>query len=171
MWPHGSGSDLERAGVWTCSAASLEQRCSAVTRSAKTGHSAEYGTNATAATPAVGIVDLFAGIGCVADGFAAKGFEPAELEEAVRRFQLRVADDVELACEREAERLVEGAAALGVGDADHRVQEASHDGDRIAYSARAKATISSGVIASPRAQAAANASSPSAAFASAPARS
>jgi len=25
----------------------------------------------------VGIVDLFAGIGCVADGFAAEGFEPA----------------------------------------------------------------------------------------------
>jgi hypothetical protein len=77
MWPHGSGSDLGRAGAWTCSAASVEQRCAAVTRSAKTGHSAEYGTNATAATPAVGIVDLFAGIGCVADEFAAEGFEPA----------------------------------------------------------------------------------------------
>src|SRR5204863_5431008 len=54
----------------------------------------------------------------------------AEREEVVRRLQLSVADDVEVAGEREAERLVERAAARRVGDAVHRVQKGGHPGDR-----------------------------------------
>src|SRR5437763_5419093 len=47
----------------------------------------------------------------------------AHREEVVRRLLLSVPDDVQLAVEREAERLVEGAAPAGIGDPDHRVQE------------------------------------------------
>src|SRR6059058_5496386 len=47
----------------------------------------------------------------------------AHREEVVRRLLLSVPDDVQLAVEREAERLVEGAAPAGVGDPYHRVQE------------------------------------------------
>ena len=57
----------------------------------------------------------------------------ADREEVVRRLELAVADDVEVAREGEAERLVERAALLGIGNPAHRVQEARHDGDRTAY--------------------------------------
>src|SRR5205823_2648418 len=50
----------------------------------------------------------------------------AEREEVVRRLELAVADDVHVALEAEAERLVERAALLGVGDPHHRVQELGH---------------------------------------------
>src|SRR5947207_3421668 len=54
----------------------------------------------------------------------------AHREEVVRRLELTVADDVELARESKPERLVEGAAPLRVGDPDHRVQEAGPRGHR-----------------------------------------
>src|SRR5215831_7095138 len=56
----------------------------------------------------------------------------AEREEVVRRLQLAVADDVEVAGEREPERLVEDAALPGIGDADHGVKKGGHGGDPIA---------------------------------------
>src|SRR5581483_5755647 len=49
-------------------------------------------------------------------------------EEVVRSLQLAVPDDRRLAPELEAERLVEGAAAVEVGDPHHRVQVAGHAG-------------------------------------------
>ena len=58
-------------------------------RSAKTDDQAAPGGNTVQAEPlastrapatsATGVIDLFAGIGCVADGFAARGFEPLAL--------------------------------------------------------------------------------------------
>src|SRR5262249_20865258 len=50
----------------------------------------------------------------------------AEREEVIRRLALPVPDDVHLARELESERLIEGAAAIGVRDAEHRVEKASH---------------------------------------------
>ena len=50
----------------------------------------------------------------------------ADAEEVVRRLELAVADDVHVALEAEAERLVEGAALLRIRDPDHRVEEVSH---------------------------------------------
>src|SRR5262249_31013073 len=49
-----------------------------------------------------------------------------DAEEVVRRLLLAVPDDVHIAAELEAERLVEGAALLRVGDAVHGVEVASH---------------------------------------------
>src|SRR5262245_39552310 len=46
--------------------------------------------------------------------------------EVVRRLELAVADDLHLAPELEPERLVERAAATGIGDAVHRVQVPGH---------------------------------------------
>src|SRR5262249_43231308 len=43
-------------------------------------------------------------------------------EEVVRRLELAVPDDRELATELHAERLVEGTAPVRIGDPDHRVQ-------------------------------------------------
>ena len=53
-------------------------------------------------------------------------FLVADPEEVVRRLELALADDVHVALEREAERLVERAALLGIRDPDHRVQELRH---------------------------------------------
>ncbi len=47
----------------------------------------------------------------------------ADREEVVRRLQLAVPDDVHVAAEAKAERLVERAALLGIGDPHHRVEE------------------------------------------------
>ena len=52
-----------------------------------------------------------------------------DAEEVVRRLPLAVADDVHVAAELEAERLVEGAAPLRIGDPVHRVQIARHAPD------------------------------------------
>src|SRR6266540_2380104 len=49
-------------------------------------------------------------------------------EEVVRRLELAVAHDRQLAPELHSESLVEGAAPLRIGDADHRVQVARHAG-------------------------------------------
>src|SRR6266545_3260742 len=49
-----------------------------------------------------------------------------EAEEVVRRLELAVAHDRQLAPELHAERLVERAAPVRIGDADHRVQVARH---------------------------------------------
>src|SRR5262249_39658065 len=49
-----------------------------------------------------------------------------EREEVVRRLDCAIADDVEVAREGEPERLVERAAAPGIGDPHHRVQETRH---------------------------------------------
>ena len=50
----------------------------------------------------------------------------AEGEEVVRRLELAVPDDVHVPREAEAERLVEAAAALGIGDANHGMEESGH---------------------------------------------
>ena len=50
----------------------------------------------------------------------------SEREEVVRRLELAVSDDVHVAGEAEAECLVEAAAPLGIGDANHGVQEIGH---------------------------------------------
>ena len=50
----------------------------------------------------------------------------AEREEVVRRLALAVSDDVHVAGEAKAQRLVEAAAPLGVGDPNHGVQEVGH---------------------------------------------
>ena len=50
----------------------------------------------------------------------------AERVEVVRRLELSVADDVQVAGEAEPERLVEAPARLRIGDAHHCVQEAAH---------------------------------------------
>ena len=50
----------------------------------------------------------------------------AEQVEVVSRLQLAVTDDVHVPAECEAERLVERAALLGVGDAQHGVEIGSH---------------------------------------------
>ena len=47
----------------------------------------------------------------------------ADPEEVVGRLELAVADDVHVALEAEAERLVEGAALLRIRDPNHRVEE------------------------------------------------
>src|SRR3954453_21942603 len=47
----------------------------------------------------------------------------AEREEVVRRFLLAVPDDVHVAVEGEAQRLVERTTVFGIGDAHHRVQK------------------------------------------------
>src|SRR5947209_690215 len=49
-----------------------------------------------------------------------------EAEEVVRRLELAVTDDRELASRLHAERLVERAALLGICDPVHRVQVATH---------------------------------------------
>src|SRR4051812_37033810 len=50
-------------------------------------------------------------------------------EEVVRRFALAVPDDVHVAAELQAERLVEGAALLRIGDPNHGVQVFGHARD------------------------------------------
>ena len=50
----------------------------------------------------------------------------SEREEVVRRLALAVSDDVHVAGEAKAERLVEAAAPLGVRDPNHRVEEGGH---------------------------------------------
>src|SRR5579862_601920 len=50
----------------------------------------------------------------------------ADRVEVVRRLDCAVADDVHVALELEAEGFVERAAALGVGDPHHGVQELGH---------------------------------------------
>src|SRR5262249_22058241 len=50
----------------------------------------------------------------------------ADAVEVVRRLELAVADDVHVALEVEAERLVERPALLRIRDPDHRVEEFSH---------------------------------------------
>src|SRR5438034_10561320 len=52
-----------------------------------------------------------------------------DAEEVVRRLLLAVPDDVHVATELEAERLVEGAALLRIRDPVHRVQVTRHAGD------------------------------------------
>src|SRR5581483_11488775 len=52
-----------------------------------------------------------------------------EAEEVVRRLELAVADDRELAAELHPQRLVEGTTPLDVGDPDHRVQVPGHGRD------------------------------------------
>ena len=47
-------------------------------------------------------------------------------EEVVGRLELAVPDDVHVAREAKAERLVEAAAPLGVGDANHGVEKVGH---------------------------------------------
>src|SRR5262249_27279344 len=47
-------------------------------------------------------------------------------EEVVRRLQLTIPDDRELAFELEPQRLVEAPARLEVGDPVHRVEESRH---------------------------------------------
>src|SRR4051812_42762737 len=51
----------------------------------------------------------------------------ADAEEVVRRLELSVSDDLHVALEAEAERLVEPTALLGVSDPHHRVQKLGHD--------------------------------------------
>src|SRR5262249_27785680 len=51
---------------------------------------------------------------------------PGHREEVVRRLSLPVTDDVHVTAELEAERLVEGAAPIGIGDAVHGVEIARH---------------------------------------------
>ncbi len=69
------------------------------------------------------------------------------LMEVVRRLDLAVPDDVHVALEAEAQRLVEGAALLRIGDPDHRVQEVSMPGsygpDSTARSTRRHGTSAS----------------------------
>ena len=63
----------------------------------------------------------------------------SEREEVVRRLLLSVPDDVHVAVEGEAERLVERATALGIGDAHHRVQKVAVMNGRIVVRPRAAA--------------------------------
>jgi hypothetical protein len=73
----------------TCSAANVERRFAAVPPSAKTDDRSRSGGNAAlaeslaltaaSANARPGHVDVFAGTGCVADGFAAGGFDPLAL--------------------------------------------------------------------------------------------
>ena len=52
----------------------------------------------------------------------------ADREEVVGRLELAVPDDVHVAREAKAERLVEAAAPLRVGDANHGVEKGGHGG-------------------------------------------
>src|SRR6266487_2275332 len=56
----------------------------------------------------------------------------ADAVEVVRRLELAVTHDVEVARERETERLVERPALVRVRDPHHRVEKLSYDRDRIA---------------------------------------
>src|SRR6266508_3690115 len=67
----------------------------------------------------------------------------SEREEVVRRLPLAVADDVHVTAEGEAERFVEGAALLGIGDAQHRVQVFGHQSQ---VTPRSKVTTSFWIV-------------------------
>jgi predicted RNA methylase len=100
-----------------------------VTRSAKTNDRSRSGGNAVQAEalaptvasgpPGPGIVDLFAGIGCVADGFAAEGFERLALLDVdadARRTYLHNVPDANYLL-RDVSRLTAADVGEIVGDA------------------------------------------------------